>query len=508
MKATKIILLTWVLLLALLPVYAADTVVRVTAEARGLAEISPAQLPRTGTFWLVQPSGNSLAPLPCPPTDLSLPVFQIANGQFLVDASHGTPLAALEKQAHAVVQLIEQIQAHALVQAFAFAMGLAAPGAPGDGSGEGGYELGPPDNASLIDTNLVWLEINGVSNSLAYLNLHKATAPVYAIWTTTNLLTAWRVERDLWPTNTVGMPFTLPTLGRTNLFVRAQDWTGVDGNSNSIPDWWEWKYLTNLSGTNVVRALSTAYADVSNAVAQAAPGKTVFVPAGTNAWNKTLTISGISLIGLGTNVTRLLDNEPGGNGFNPLILMSVVTNAFTRVSGLTLADSTNSFQNFRGKIKVNGESAIFWRVDHCQFIELYGHNLYVECSGGLIDHNTFVLRGNAMIGSAKLPSDYGDASWHDGPSYGSISNLVVENNWFTNIVPGSSSSAVFDGYFGSRSIFRYNTVLNTFYNNQGFPYALHFRSGTGAVFSNTVTGYGGLAAIDNYRSTDPFDPWG
>ena len=55
------------------------------------------------------------------------------------------------------------------------------------------------------------------------------------------------MERELWPTNPAVMPFTVPTLGRDNLFVRAEDWTGVDSNGDGIPDWWAWKYFGNVS---------------------------------------------------------------------------------------------------------------------------------------------------------------------------------------------------------------------------------------------------------------------
>jgi hypothetical protein len=58
------------------------------------------------------------------------------------------------------------------------------------------------------------LEPTGVSNGQAYLNLHNATNQVYAIWSTTNLLVGWNVETEVWPTNGVVMPFTVPTLDR------------------------------------------------------------------------------------------------------------------------------------------------------------------------------------------------------------------------------------------------------------------------------------------------------
>ncbi len=49
------------------------------------------------------------------------------------------------------------------------------------------------------------------------------------------------------------MPFTVPTLERQSLFLRAEDWTGVTENGNTTPIWWFWKYFgtVDLSDTNL-----------------------------------------------------------------------------------------------------------------------------------------------------------------------------------------------------------------------------------------------------------------
>src|ERR1035437_9891944 len=66
-----------------------DSIVQLTAEAQGLALVSPVDFPKYGTYWLVMPGIGGMAPLPCPPDDPSLPVYQIADGQFLVDETGG-----------------------------------------------------------------------------------------------------------------------------------------------------------------------------------------------------------------------------------------------------------------------------------------------------------------------------------------------------------------------------------------------------------------------------------
>ena len=113
-----------------------------------------------------------------------------------------------------------------------------------------------------FDTNGLWLEITNsdLSSGVAFLNLHAATNlwgatnEIYGIFSTTNLLsTAWPVETEVWQaTNYSVVPFTVPTQNRTNLFLRAQDWTGMlDGFG--VPVWWDWLYLgsTSLASTNL-----------------------------------------------------------------------------------------------------------------------------------------------------------------------------------------------------------------------------------------------------------------
>jgi len=244
----------------------ANTIVSVVADAQGLSLVPPDQVPPFGTFWMVTPGigGASPAPLPCPPVDTTLPIYAVADGQFLVDATGGsqpplaspqatrlmastTSAAVLQAQAGAIADLITQIQtttANAQVRTLARAMGIndLSPG----GGDDSGQDYTPASGGVTIDTNALWLEITNVSNGCSYLNLHNATNQVYAIWSTINLtmpFSAWQVETEVWPTDTNCMPFTLLTQNRQNLFLRAEDWTGVTENGNTTPDWWFWLYF-------------------------------------------------------------------------------------------------------------------------------------------------------------------------------------------------------------------------------------------------------------------------
>ena len=247
-----------------------DSIVQVAADAQGLQQVALADLPRGGTFWYVTPGGIA-APFPCPPPDENAIIYAITDTQFLVDQTGGqvtvnthrlgmqnttasTVDAALSAQADAVVNLIVKIQTedeYQQMRSMARAFGMDVP-TPGDGGSYGDTNSFGYFFNYTFDTNQLWLEIMNVSNGWSGLNLHNATNQVYAIWGTTNLLGTWNVETELWPTTdqTNAMPFAIQNLDRQDLFLRAEDWTGVDSNGDGIPDWWIFKFFGDLSETS------------------------------------------------------------------------------------------------------------------------------------------------------------------------------------------------------------------------------------------------------------------
>ena len=246
---------------------APDSIVQITAEAMGLEPVAFEDLPRGGTFWWVYPSGVT-APVPFPPKDQVVPIYAIADGQFLVDLTEGQvaeralrwnltqlrsssmTVSAVDRLGNAVADLIEQIQQTQFERTMMMSLGVPSPGEGGGGTNGGGSSY----STYTIDTNLLWLEITNVSNGWSYLSLHSgtnqfSTNQVFAIWTKTNLLDAtWNIETIDSPTTdqTNVMPFAVQNFDREILFFRAQDWTGVDNNGNGIPDWWEWKYFGQI----------------------------------------------------------------------------------------------------------------------------------------------------------------------------------------------------------------------------------------------------------------------
>ncbi len=265
---------------------APDSIVQITADAMGLEPVAYAAVPRGGTYWWVTPSGAA-APLPFPPLDRIVPIYTIADGQFLVDDTGGQvaqralrwnvtqsrsssqTVSAVDRLGNAVADLIEQIQQTHFERTMMMSLGFPSPGEGGGGTNGGDY-----GNYSTytIDTNLLWLEITNVSNGWSYLNLHSgtnafSTNQVFAIWTKTNLLDAnWTIEKEVWPSDPNCQPFTMQNFDRPILFFRAQDWTGVTGSGNITPDWWLWQYFgtTALSDTNLDANGNTLLSDFTN----------------------------------------------------------------------------------------------------------------------------------------------------------------------------------------------------------------------------------------------------
>ena len=112
-------------------------------------------------------------------------------------------------------------------------------------------KISPNDAPDASGTNL-WLQVSSVSNGAVSLVLHNTvytqTGEVYEVWSKTSLVEPnWNIETDLWAVPYQNWtPFTVPMADRTTLFIYARDWTGIDENSNGIPDWWEYEHPGGL----------------------------------------------------------------------------------------------------------------------------------------------------------------------------------------------------------------------------------------------------------------------
>lgn len=295
---------------------------------------------------------------------------------------------------------------------------------------------------------------------------------------------------------------------------------------------------------NTVFAASTSFVDVSNAVAAAQCGWTVQLPAGTNGWYNTLNISGVTLKGMGTNQTMILDEMPivgGGNG-TPFLVLNTVSCAPTRITGIRFSGGvtnniTNFPNNFGPNIQIDG-SASNWRVDNCQFVYLSGKTM--EQFGdvyGVVDHCNFLTYTRIAL-EIFGQGPWGDADWASPITFGSSNATYMENNYFRDTVDNFCGWVDVSG--GGRVVFRYNNCNNYYVNTHGAETTQRFRSsryveiymntftyetnsnfqnfytvcdirgGTGIIWSNQAYGYYAVGSLNNYRSADNdpgFTPW-
>ena len=174
-----------------------DTVVRIVAEARGLPVVPLDQLPQYGTYWeAFSDLGAILPPMPWPPTNPAFVVYQMADGQFLVDNGQPystpqppkwihlkalTPAEFAQRQADCLLALIDDVQDAQLKALF----GMDRANAVG--------MLSPLLLAADFTTNDLWLEITGFTNHAASLVIHRP-------WDDTN------VSHDLYFTENLAPP--------------------------------------------------------------------------------------------------------------------------------------------------------------------------------------------------------------------------------------------------------------------------------------------------------------
>src|SRR6266446_837094 len=137
-----------------------------------------------------------------------------------------------------------------------------------------------------------------------------------------------------------------------------------------------------------INAASPAFAAVNTAIALAANGDTVVIPAGTATWTSSLTIGkAITLQGAGVGQTIIKD---GLTGTTLLMSWAIPANFASRLTGIEFQDGGRTggliIIEFRGS-NVNGSTL---RVDHCSFNQIQG-TVNFETIIGVVDHNDFPI---------------------------------------------------------------------------------------------------------------------
>lgn len=243
-----------------------DSIVAVTAEAEGLSQVDPSTLPFFATCWWTVYPGSRPVPMPCPPQDLSVPIYEIADGVYLVDETGGavsvslprtsalrtatttSVASAVERQGNAIADLIEQVQETQLNQYFAamFSLDVPSPGDGGSGGGSGGGTGGGLVRfmtAADYGTNLWVAQIAITNGYLVGFCSNTVTDVQYEIQSCTNLpQTDWQSEGFILGSETTNWT-ALPLLAVShakNYFIRLKSWAD-DGSG--LPIWWQLQYF-------------------------------------------------------------------------------------------------------------------------------------------------------------------------------------------------------------------------------------------------------------------------
>jgi hypothetical protein len=307
-----------------------------------------------------------------------------------------------------------------------------------------------------------------------------------------------------------------------------------------------------------INARSPSLADVKTAVASAANGDTVIVPAGTASWTSTLVISKpITLVGQTTvnytnetadDRTIILDDVSRSISPPAPIIHAIVTSGdmaaepkvpLLQIKGFTFRVSPNTTSGAaNGAIMLTGVCPAV-RISNCHFDRLYQRS--VNTYGwmyGVMDNCLHTYTQRVLLGTMGMASynghQYGDGSWAEDANWGSYKFFFVENNVVHNLI---KSGGNMDAKRGARYVLRYSkfydcSIVAThgtegdrdrgcraieFYNNicyrsTGGPgQAGGLRSGNILFHDNQ---YKGLAlnnafiGLTAYRMACNFQPWG
>jgi hypothetical protein len=269
-------------------------------------------------------------------------------------------------------------------------------------------------------------------------------------------------------------------------------------------------------GAATVTPVSCSSTDVQSAINNAANGATVLLPVcGTTTWNTTVTIPNTKGITLDGNNLVLVRGSLAD--WSPLIKISPNASTTTRITRFKMSD-TKSSQGYFITTSGGNESSAKFRIDHCTFmgLEMLRHIGINDPIYGLLDHNTFTWSGNNEVIHNEAYGASSTAGWTNDVTPGSAQALYIEDNDFVNQTSGSPAyfwggSAV-QGYYGARTVIRYNTLTmaqidmhgtagaigarwweiyeNTFVvvpNGNQDPY-MAIRAGSGVIFNNHTGG--------------------
>src|SRR5436190_5073963 len=222
--------------------------------------------------------------------------------------------------------------------------------------------------------------------------------------------------------------------------------------------------------------------------AQAVPGDTIALPAGTFTWSTRVNITkAVVLQGAGVGSTIIKDAVQSGQ----LLEVTLAAGNLTRITGIEFQDGgrTNRESAILRVVGSNTNGSKF-RFDHCKWNNLNGASVF-DTVIGVIDHNTFVMDRTGL--PINIYDSYwngrtlGDGSWAALTGFGSSQFLFIEDNTFTH--SDASLRGITDSYGGGRFVVRHNNIFNGLIANHGTESTGRARGGRAMkVYENTFNG--------------------
>jgi hypothetical protein len=268
---------------------------------------------------------------------------------------------------------------------------------------------------------------------------------------------------------------------------------------------------------STVTAASCGASDVQTAINSAHSGDAVVVPAGNCTWSSQVSIpntKGIILNGSGSVTITNANISLNSNGSTPTEITGF---KFVGSYSLSTAPAITA-SGCGGLATCGGTVTALYQIDNNTFTDTTDQAIFITVAGngtGLINNNTFTGgAASEMIHNIGMgPSDA--SGWSDNVLPGAANMVYIETNTFTFNATGNpayfyGTSAV-QSYYGSRTVFRYNTLNNAQVDQHGncaqigarwwevyqntFNVAVNgnqsnymaIRDGSGVVFNNHVS---------------------
>lgn len=227
-----------------------------------------------------------------------------------------------------------------------------------------------------------------------------------------------------------------------------------------------WGFVTEQTFTWPTNTMtSLGYTEVSNAVYHATNGCTIILPTGTTNWDASLIVSNkaISLLGAGPALTIITNTQTGATelGEKETVIIYATTNGVTRVAQIGFdANRTNNLVLVHA---VAGNYFAPFHIHSCEFMRSPWTALsWKAMLAGLVEYCTF---RNNDLPLTSYADDHPTTSWETALTLGTTNAVYTEHCAFLNdeaFIDGSGIGVVTARGRGSRDVFRFNALTNTY----------------------------------------------